>query len=416
MDKKHMLKILVLTDFFFPDSVGGANKMSFYTAQGLVNKGHRVSVITRRVRPELADRETIKGIEVYRYDLPRKSYLSFKISACPQIRNILSLLEKEGFSPLDLVILHQPLIALEAAAASFVKEAPWIYNFHSPWGEEFMISRSGKGNGGWNPQVFIHKKIKDYIEGRVLRRSQKVIVLSEFMQKRLERVHGMMEKSVIIPGGVDTEVFSPPENQALIRQKMGLPMDKIILFSVRNLRQRMGLSNLIYAMADLGDIKENIHLVIAGKGELEEKLKQLAAEQKIADRITFPGYVSEKELPKWYKAADVFVLPTEYLEGFGMVTLEAMATGLPIIATPVGATPEILSRIGSEWLCENASSGALASKVKDRAGWLIRHPHEYEALRSHCRQVAVKNYAWSGIMDQWEMHSQEVIQAWQQEA
>jgi len=411
-----MLKILVLADFFFPDSVGGANKMAFYTAQGLVNKGHRVSLITRRVRPELADRETIKGIEVYRYDLPRKSYLSFKISACPQIRNILNSLEEEGFSPLDLVILHQPLIALEAAAYPFVKEAPWVYNFHSPWGEEFRISQSDKWLGRWNPPVFIQKKIKDWIEGKVLRRSQKIIVLSRFMQKRLDKVHGMSKKSVIIPGGVDTGVFSPPDDQALIRRKMGLPADKIILFSVRNLRQRMGLVNLIQAMADLGEIGENIHLVLAGKGELGEKLKKLAAEQRIEDRITFTGYLPEEDLPKWYKAADIFILPTEYLEGFGMVTMEAMATGVPIIATPVGATPEILSQIGSEWLCENASSEALSSKIKDRAGWLIRHPHEYEALRSHCRKVAVKNYAWSGIMDQWETHSQEVIQAWQQEA
>ena len=77
MDNHRNLKILVLSDFFFPDSMGGANKMAFYTSRGLVNKGHHLSLITRRARPELPEQETIDGIEVYRYDLPRKTFLSF---------------------------------------------------------------------------------------------------------------------------------------------------------------------------------------------------------------------------------------------------------------------------------------------------------------------------------------------------
>jgi glycosyltransferase involved in cell wall biosynthesis len=236
------------------------------------------------------------------------------------------------------------------------------------------------------------------------------------MQEQLERIHGMSKKSVIIPGGVDTEVFSPPRDRNSIRKKLGLPQGKIILFTVRNLRQRMGLMNLIKAMVELGDIREKVHLVIGGKGELEEKLKRFSAEQKIIDSITFSGHISEDNLPKFYQAADFFILPTEKLEGFGMVTLEALATGLPVIATPVGATPEILSQIGSGWLCEDTSSKALSLKIAYRSGWFIQHPDEYKEVSRRCRNLAVKKYAWSRIMEQWVTECGEIIQAWKERA
>ena len=152
-DKHHPLKILVLTDFFFPDAMGGANKMAFYTSHGLVDKGHTVSLITRRVRPELPDRENIQGIDVYRFDLPRKTYPGFHKTARPQIRRIMNAIENEGMSPLDLIILHQPMIALEGMTHLFIRKTPWVYNFHSPWGEEFMISRSLCPQKRWT-QIF----------------------------------------------------------------------------------------------------------------------------------------------------------------------------------------------------------------------------------------------------------------------
>ena len=108
----------------------------------------------------------------------------------------------------------------------------------------------------------------------------------------------------------------------------------------------MGLANLIRAIASLGETGERVHLVLAGKGELERELKTLAWEMNVAQRITFSGHISEKDLPKYYQAADLFVLPTEHLEGFGMSTLEALAAATPVIGTPVGATPEILRQIG----------------------------------------------------------------------
>ncbi|MGA1844561.1 MAG: glycosyltransferase family 4 protein [bacterium] len=409
------MNILVLTDFFFPDSMGGANKMAFCTSRGLAGRGHKVFIVVRRARPELADQETIEGIEVYRYDLPKKTFASFNVSARPQIRNILRNIEGSGHVPLDIVILHQPLAAAEAVTHAFVRDAPWLYNFHSPWGEEFLINRPVHWCGKWNLALLIRKRMRDWLEGRVLRRCQRIILLSEFMRRRLERVHGLAARSVIIPGGVDTEVFSPPGDQGRLRRELGLPPDKVVLFTVRNLRKRMGLPNLVRAMAELKSVGDRIHLVLAGKGELEGSLKGMAEGLGVADRITLTGHVPEQELPRFYQAADFFVLPTEYLEGFGMVTLEALATGAPVIATPVGATPEILSLIGDEWLCRDASISALAGKIEEMVIWRLENPDEYSKTRKRCRDCAVTRYAWPLIIDQWEAHCKEVIRAWKEQ-
>ena len=412
MDMKQGLKILVLTDFFFPDAPGGANKMAFFTSRGLVERGHHVSLITRRTGPESPDHENIEGIAVYRYDLPRKTFYSFNSIARPQIRKILNGIEKGDSRPLDLIIMHQPMIAIEGITHPFFRQTPWIYNFHSPWGEEFMISQSAKWLRHIHPIILLKKKIRDWIEGKVLRRCQKIIVLSQFMKKRLEKIHGLSQKSRIIPGGVNTQIFRPPEDQHSLRRRLGLPIDETVLFTVRNLRRRMGLINLIRAMAVLGDMGERIHLVIAGQGELEGKLKDYAKKSGIQERITFTGYLSEDDLPKFYQAADLFILPTEYLEGFGMVTLEAIASGDPVIATPVGATPEILKQIGREWLCSNSSSQALAAKMRERLTWMMQNPEGYKRMRGLCRDLAVHQYAWPRIIDEWEDACKDVIQLW----
>lgn len=405
--------VLVLTDFFFPDSTGGANRVAYYTSRGLAERGHRVQLVTRRSSSNLSSKEVIDGIDVYRYDLPKKSAIAFLLSARRSIWSTLdSLREKDPFSP-DLLIIHQPLLAAAVRRHPMLRNIPWLYTFHSPWGEEFVISRNDRDRGGVSraPTIWLHRKIRALIEASVLRRCQTVLVLSAFMDERLQRLHRVNGKSVIVPGGVDINSFCPEQDVEQLRQELELPLHRFILLTVRNLRKRMGLANLIRAIASLGETGERVHLVLAGEGELEGELKALTTELKITHRITFLGHVEEGNLPKYYQAADLFVLPTEHLEGFGMSTLEALATGVPVVGTPVGATPEILRQIGEEWLTRDSSSEALAEKISDRVKWLMARPAEYQNLKHSCRDVAVRNHAWSDIIARWEEVCDRVIMA-----
>jgi glycosyltransferase involved in cell wall biosynthesis/GT2 family glycosyltransferase len=396
--------VLVLTDFFFPDSTGGANRVAYYTSRGLAERGHRVRLVTRRIRPDLSPHEVVDGIHVCRYDLPRKSAIAFQFSARRCIWHILDAWRaKERFSP-NLVIIHQPLLAKAVRRHPTLRNIPWLYAFHSPWGEEFLISRNRRDREGYSgrPATWLLGKIRALIEASVLRQCQIVLVLSAFMGERLKRLHRVNGRVVIVPGGVDIDSFCPAENIERVRQELNLPRHRFILLTVRNLRKRMGLANLISAIASLGETGEQVHLVLAGKGELEGELKTLAREMNVAHQVTFSGHISEQDLPRYYQAADLFVLPTEHLEGFGMSTLEALATGTPVIGTPVGATPEILRQIGEEWLTRDSSREALAEKIIDRVKWMKAHPAEYQSLKRSCRDFAVRHHSWPDIIARWE--------------
>lgn len=385
--------------------------MAYYTARGLADCGFNVAVLTRKASGSLPSRQRLQGMNIFRYTLPSKNPVHFLIQTRLQIRAILNRIIQQNGKACDLLIVHQPLAVAALMRHPTVRHVPWLYNFHSPWAEEFIIKYGGKS---LLPDPLRHglKKgsaILNWIEKKVLNRSSKIIVLSRFMQDRVNRLHGLGSKTAIIPGCVDTGVFTLSENRTSLRRAMRLPPDKVILFTVRYLRQRMGLENLVRAACGLNGLKDKVHFVIAGKGELEGRLKRRAEELKVSRIITFPGRVSEENLKKYYQAADMFVLPTEKLEGFGMVTLEALSCGLPVIATPVGATPEILTRVGQDWMCADSSAEALASKIAERVRWITKHPDEYARLRTHCRQLACQVYDWPIIVRQWAEVCREVM-------
>ncbi|MDF1593530.1 MAG: glycosyltransferase [Desulfobacterales bacterium] len=144
--------------------------------------------------------------------------------------------------------------------------------------------------------------------------------------------------------------FKPTDDTEKIRQALKLPDSKIILFTVRNLVARMGLENLIKAVQLVVRNAADIYLVIGGAGPLRDQLARMAEQLGVNDCIRFEGFIPEESLPNYYQMADMFILPTKELEGFGLVTLEAMASGVPVLGTPVGGTKEIISRFDSSFM------------------------------------------------------------------
>jgi len=404
--------ILVITDFFFPDSTGGANKMAYFTSRGLAASGFNISIITRKIHAGLPDTGLIEQMRVFRYrhsgSCPPANFLNLRNS----IRNLQHSLSSDAKNRFDLVIVHQPFIAAMLRHKHIVRDVPWLYNFHSSWGEEYCIKKTGTDRpcALKSPHIRLGQLTLNAIEKSVLRRCGKIIVLSRFMQDRLESIHGLSQKSVIIPGGVDARRYLPAPGKKALRAKLKLPGDRIILFTVRNMRQRMGLPNLIAAMAELKDEMNDLFLVIAGKGELEHDLKALAGRLDLDKHIFFTGFVPEERLPQFYQAADIFILPTEQLEGFGLVTLEALSSGLPVLGTPVGATPEILTRIGKEWLTASSGTRDLVRSIKERVRFVQQDSEAYQTVCHKCRQLIEAKYTWQHINRSWHSICQSIIE------
>ena len=171
----------------------------------------------------------------------------------------------------------------------------------------------------------------------------RIHVMSDFSVSLLWKLYRIpAERIVKIPGGVDVERFQPAADRRQVRAGLGLPLDSPLLLTVRNLEARMGLDTLLAAMVRLGAPVARASVLIGGAGSLREALERQVGQLGLDKHVTFLGFVPDAELPRYYQAADVFVLPTRELEGFGLVTVEALACGTPVLGTPVGATPELL--------------------------------------------------------------------------
>jgi glycosyltransferase involved in cell wall biosynthesis len=215
------------------------------------------------------------------------------------------------------------------------------------------------------------------------------------MKNKLVSTHRILPCHIIVnPGGVDLDRFKPPHDRLQLKEKLGLPKDKVHLLTVRNLEPRMGLENLLKSINLLGKKGILVHLTLAGEGAERRKLEKLAQDFALAGKITITGFIPQKLLPKYYGASDFFVLPTRRLEGFGLVTPESMACGTPVLGTPVGGTREILSDFSQSLLFRDTSAEAIAEGIQTSIDKYFCQEKAYGELRRRCRAYVEDRYSW----------------------
>jgi glycosyltransferase involved in cell wall biosynthesis len=177
------------------------------------------------------------------------------------------------------------------------------------------------------------------------------------------RIHGadLGGRVQVIPGWVDLERFQIIPDRTAAKRALGWPLDVPVLFTLRRLVPRMGLDRLVRAVAIVRDRGQKLHLVIGGSGPLRQELEQLAVSLNLSSSIRFVGRVADADLPTMYGACDAFVLPTAGLECFGLIALEALACGRPVLATPVAAIPEVVSNFEKQWLATSADEAGITN-------------------------------------------------------
>lgn len=366
------LKIIVGTDIIPVDDAGGSGRVAWETSKALAAMGHKVAVLTKGA-PGAAPRELLDGMEVYRYGGGPAGFFAA------------ARLAERRFGRADALYLHHPYTAALALLA--FKGVPAVYSFNSPWGEEYAIRCAEKGT--WRPLAKAGELARRLVERWAVRRSGAVLSASRFMADRLSAAHGTPSR--IVPLGVDIYKFSPADDRAAARRRLGLPADRLLLFTVRNLAPRMGLENLIQAAGEVARWRPDTLLLIGGSGYLRDKLQGLINAAGLAANVRLTGFIPDEHLEAYYQAADLFVLPTKELEGFGLVTLEALACGTPVLATPVAANTEVLGAFDKGLLLESETPEAIASGIK---AFLSRRPEDLERLRRESRAFVEKNYSW----------------------
>ena len=351
-----MKNILILTQELYPNKIDGSAKVVSQQAKLLAEQNYKITIITNSNN----NLDSEKNIKIINYPLKYKSK-----SINDLIFGKKTIKQTIDNNKFDLVIIHHPYLG--KAFLKLKTKLPYIYMFHAStaletkWqGLDIVNNKKGliKIFGKVIQPIFIsHTK---RIENELLIKAKQVWLFSKFSESLIKKHFPKTgHKIKIIPYWINLDTFKPTEKKNLLRQKFNITEKDIIAPTVRRLVPRMGLEWLINNWSNINKKYPNIKLLIIGDGYLKPELKQLIAEKKLGDKILLIGNLPEQTLIKYYQTADLFILPTIAYEGLGLATIEALACGLPVIGTNLGATPEIINQIDKYLLLQNFDSVAL---------------------------------------------------------
>lgn len=403
------MRILLVADVSIAKVIGGAERVLFEQSTRLARLGHDVHILTRRIGQHTKTRDTISGVNEWRYEADlNKNTLLFLADTYRNSKKVFEALQKEF--DLELIIFHQPFSSLAVIHSPFSKRIKKIYTCLSFSFEEFLTRNIPRAGLLQKSLYRLNIHTRKRIEARILKSCDEIVVLSQFTRHKLWNVYQIPQQKVsVIPGGIDLEKFRPTNAKAAIRKQLGLPTDKVILFTVRNLVPRMGLENLIKALEHSVRRASEVYLVLGGDGPLKADLISLARNRSLEGFIRFTGFIPEKQLPLYYQMADLFVLPTKELEGFGLVTLEAMACGLPVVGTPIGGTKEILGKFNPGFLFGDAQPDSIVKLILEKYLIIKNDPLTWRQISGQCRKFVEKHYSWKQNIDSLEQLIQKLI-------
>jgi glycosyltransferase involved in cell wall biosynthesis/SAM-dependent methyltransferase len=390
------LRVLTVSDVSPLGLEGGGERALWEIARGLAGRGHEVRVLSRApagVAPRTAQRD---GVPVAEFASRRHRAAGFLVSAILGARRA----ARPWLAQADVLHVHQPLAGYGVLASAAAHGVPSLYTFHSPAPLEYRSRRRMTGHHLGGAAGALGVLALWLVERACLARATRIHVLSDFSASLLWRLYRIpAERIVRIPGGADLERFRPAADRRQVRAGLGLPLDRPLLLTVRNLESRMGLDTLVDAMAILVRRVPQALLLIGGAGSLRAPLQARVAAGGLDKHVAFLGFVPDDDLVRYYQAADAFVLPTRELEGFGLVTAEALACGTPVLGTPVGATPELLEPLDPALVFSPGGAAAMAADLEAFLDRQRRDPEAAARLRAACRQHAQSHYGWRHTVD-----------------
>ena len=368
------LRVLQIGMSWFPEQAGnGLDRVFHALTQNLPDVGVSVTgVVAGSAR---VARDT--GGHVRAFAEESAPLLRRMVAARRAIRN-----ELRANRP-DLVASHFAMHT--APAIDLLSDLPLVVHFHGPWAAE------SKMEGGTGRSV----RVKAWIERRVYRRAHQFIVLSDAFKKVLSESYHVDESQIrIVPGGVDTDCFAIPFTQMEARERLGWPVDRPIVLSVRRLARRMGLERLIEAVGRVRHEVQDVLVLVVGKGQLRSELEARIRDSGLSRHVRLLGFLPEGDLPLAYRAADISIVPSTALEGFGLTTVESLAAGTPVLVTPSGGLPEVVRDLADELVCDGMHSSDLAARLIPALRGDLRLPSA-EA----CRAYARARYDWSIVAE-----------------
>ena len=354
---------------WFPEQGGGLDRVYYDCSRHLPKVGVEVRGLVAG-SPQVA--RSTKG-QIQAFAPPDSSLLKRWSAVRKSFKQLITQAEYH------LIVSHFALYTFPLL--SQLQNFPLVTHFHGPWALE-SGAESQKTAAVW---------LKKELEKTCYRRSCQFIVLSQTFRDILHQEYQVpLEQINIVPGAVEIDRFALNLTRDAARAKLGWSQNRPIVFCVRRLARRMGLENLIRAIDLVGKQYPDILLYIAGKGALAQTLQQQITELELSDRVHLLGYIPDEQLPIAYRAANFSVVPTTAFEGFGLIVIESLAAGTPVIGTPIGGIPEILQPFCPDLLFESATTEHIAQGIIDILSDRRKLPSQ-----ETCRAYIQENYSWT---------------------
>ncbi len=311
---------------------GGLARHVRKLAEELVEQGVEVHLVTRGRRADRRE-EVRAGVHVHRVlEAPAPRELSAFVRWVEQLNDdLLAVAHRVARrSPPDVVHGHDWLVAPAAGMLAGDLHVPYVTTIHATeWGR----------HNGWVqrfPQTHIHG-----VESWMARRAERVIVCSHYMREHVCDIFGVEPAQVrVIPNGIDPLDLQPVGDLEALRARFAAPDERLVVL-VGRLVYEKGFQLALEALEPILDELPDVRFLVAGSGTYEEQLKQQARELGIMEHGTFLGWIGDDVLHSLYRIADLCVVPSLY-EPFGLVALEAMASGCPCIVADTGGLREVV--------------------------------------------------------------------------
>ena len=356
---------------WFPERPGGLDRVYYELSRALPQSG--VSVTGLVAGTELVASQTqgiIQAFATQKSSLPAR-WMGMR-KAFP---------EMVATHQPDIIVSHFALYTLPVIDK--LDKRPFMIHFQGPWAEEGVV----EGNAG------LRHAFKHWVEKQVYRRSIRAIVLSKAFEEVLVTQYGYPREQIhIIPGGIDAPRFGIVATQEQARKRLNWSVERPTVVAVRRLVPRMGLENLIAAIDVVRRDVPDIMVMIAGRGMLQAQLTQQIEVLGLGNNVSLIGFVSDEELPYVYRAADLSVVPTVALEGFGLIAAESLAAGTPCLVSPVGGLPEVVSALSPDLVLRSPAPPDIARAL---TACLLGDTILPDAVS--CRAYAAENFDWKII-------------------
>jgi glycosyltransferase involved in cell wall biosynthesis len=372
------MRILHIYKDYYP-VLGGIENYVRHLAEDQARHGHAVEVLVTNTgrRTEVSTMSGVKIIKTSRW---------LNVSSAPV----------------------SPRLVLELLRRLYAKNPPDIIHLHAPYPVGELAWLIGKCLPRFGKKQF--KTVMSY-QSDIIKQKKLLLFYAPFLRivlKRLDKIIAsnapyiqsspflapVKDKCVVIPLGVDVDRFTAPDQTKIAEIKAQSP-EKIILF-VGRLRYYKSLPYLIEAMPKV----EGAKLLIIGIGQMEQEWQELTKNLGLTEKVIFLGEIGDEALPAYFAASDVFVLPSaERSEAFGMVLIEAMASGTPVISTEIGT--------GTSWVNQHGETGLVVpprdpSALAEAINQILTNSELQKEMGQNARERALTHFNQPLILNQIE--------------